>query len=226
MFRALEKFANVGIELEQLLAFGKAFPYFYPMEITDKHGRNLAWKPASLGLALWFKELLQEIWKGKKDMEGWTPRLALLLGLRPHVEWMTREEAQALSDDNPSVEFSSQQYLDMVLKAVGRTGEPPSGIKFRLALLIPDWQTGEFHYYPRTYFQRAVFLLFRQSWRARVCIECEKYFIADKPSQLYCSLTCNKDAKRKRNLEWWRREGDKWRRGRPKKRKSGKQGGK
>ena len=170
-----------------------------------------------LGLADWFQELLCLVWKGEKDMEGWTPRLALLLGLRPHVEWMTREEAQALSEDNPGVEFSAQQYLNMVLEAVGKKGEPPSGMKFRLARFIPDWQTGEFQYYPNTDFQRAVYLLFKQSWRAKVCIECGKYFIGDKPSQIYCSLTCNKDAKRQRNLAWWKLHGDAWRRARAKK---------
>ena len=226
LFNHLEEFANLSPYLKEIKAFGARYGSFFPMEVYDERGEDIAWQPSTLGLVDWFREMLQGVWRREKEVEGWwTPRLPLLLGLRPQDEWMTREEAQALSADNPEVEFSNRVYLEEVMKVVGRSGEIPSGIRFRLALLKPDWRSGEFHYFPRTDFQSAVYLLFRQSWRAKLCIGCGRYFIADKPPQLYCSTKCHGKVKRKRNLEWWNQEGSQRRKKKSKSKAKRKKGG-
>jgi hypothetical protein len=71
----------------------------------------------------------------------------------------------------------------------------------------PDWTSGTFRYEPNTNFRRALYALFRQSWRAKVCPQCKRYFIADKPPQRYCSTKCYGIAKRGRDLEFWRTMG-------------------
>ena len=75
----------------------------------------------------------------------------------------------------------------------------------------PSWPSGEFVYAPQNDFQATLFSLFRESWRAKICSQCERYFIAGKPAQMYCSLGCTKEIKRRRNLEWWHNEGDRQR---------------
>src|SRR5262249_16058046 len=70
------------------------------------------------------------------------------------------------------------------------------------------WRTGTFRYEPATEFQAAVHMLFRQSWRAKVCPRCGRHFIGDKPAQSYCSSACYGSVKRDRDLQHWRTVGD------------------
>jgi hypothetical protein len=80
-----------------------------------------------------------------------------------------------------------------------------------LASPLPEWTTGRFEYQPACDFQRALHLLFRNSWRAKVCAWCRRCFVADKPAQLYCGTGCYERIKRLRNLDWWRKNGAGWR---------------
>ena len=72
-------------------------------------------------------------------------------------------------------------------------------------LLVADWERGEFFYEPMNDFQRAVYTLFRQSWRARICRECQRLFIADKNPQMFCGTDCSVIARRRRDLASWRK---------------------
>ena len=56
--------------------------------------------------------------------------------------------------------------------------------------VAPDWGSAKFTYTSSRDFQDAVYLLLSESWRAKVCRHCKKYFIADKGSQVYCSPAC------------------------------------
>jgi hypothetical protein len=80
-----------------------------------------------------------------------------------------------------------------------------------LASPLPDWATGQFEYRPACDFQRALHLLFRNSWRAKVCARCRKCFVADKPAQLYCGSECYEHIKLLRSRVWWRERGASWR---------------
>jgi hypothetical protein len=70
-----------------------------------------------------------------------------------------------------------------------------------------NWQTGDITFDFRHQFQAALFALMRESWRAKVCPECSRYFIASKTAQSYCSSVCYGSMKRKRSLDYWRRTG-------------------
>jgi hypothetical protein len=70
-----------------------------------------------------------------------------------------------------------------------------------------DWSAGRFEYHPDTQFRLAFYLLFRQSWRAKRCPQCGRYFVADKPPQRYCSFRCYDAAKQQRDLNYWRTVG-------------------
>jgi hypothetical protein len=82
-----------------------------------------------------------------------------------------------------------------------------------------DWASGEIILEFSTDFQRALFALMKDSWRAKVCPECKRFFIASKTAQAYCSPTCYGEMKRKYSLRYWRRTGSATRAARRKKQK-------
>jgi hypothetical protein len=71
----------------------------------------------------------------------------------------------------------------------------------------PEWGAGAVRYVSYNDFQRAIWLLFRESWRAKVCAKCAIYFIAAKPAQSYCSNLCSSRAHQSSSLRWWREKG-------------------
>jgi hypothetical protein len=82
-----------------------------------------------------------------------------------------------------------------------------------------NWERGEFSYEPANDFQRAVYRLFRESWRARICRQCQKLFVAKKHPQMFCGGKCSTIARRKRDLDFWKTKGATLRRKRNKKRR-------
>lgn len=82
-----------------------------------------------------------------------------------------------------------------------------------------DWQRGQFVYEPRTDFQKALYGLFLQSSRAKICgnPNCPApYFIAKKVIQRYCSDKCAEVFQQEWKRKWWAEHGDEWRRSRMK----------
>lgn len=77
---------------------------------------------------------------------------------------------------------------------------------------VANWQTGSFDYVPGCQFQEAVYALMCDSWRAKVCEMCERYYIADKSRQRYCSVPCSVAAQSKAQLAYWNRRGKQKRR--------------
>src|SRR5262249_24072965 len=117
------------------------------------------------------------------------------------------------------VEHSQIQDLlsGKVMSGLGLDG-PLSPLRFKhsglelpnmspLALFWPDWASGRVEYVSRIDFQRAIWLLFRESWRAKVCPKCSTYFLAQKPAQLYCSVSCSSAVHRASSLNWWKETG-------------------
>jgi hypothetical protein len=78
----------------------------------------------------------------------------------------------------------------------------------------PIWGAGVFSYEPVNDFQRAVYQLFLESWRAKRCSLCSKYFIAEKSAQMYCSTACSGGRKLERARSWWNQKGSSERRAR------------
>jgi hypothetical protein len=77
-----------------------------------------------------------------------------------------------------------------------------------------DWSDGAFCYVGSCDFQRALYLLFRESWRARVCNQCKRKFIARRAAQKYCSTDCSEGVQQELKLKWWAQNGQKWRKAR------------
>jgi hypothetical protein len=106
-------------------------------------------------------------------------------------------------------------------------GEPSPGLDVHLipAQFFADWDEGVFHYRGMCGFQRALHLLVRDSWRARVCEKCGEKFIARRVAQRYCTTDCSDEMQRELKRRWWAEHGETWRQKR-KVFKSKKRGGK
>ena len=74
-----------------------------------------------------------------------------------------------------------------------------------------DWTTNSIRYSGSCDFQRALYLLYRESWRARVCEVCEARFIAKRTAQKYCSTDCSESMQREVKKKWWAQHGKEWR---------------
>ena len=88
-----------------------------------------------------------------------------------------------------------------------------------------DWDEGVFRYQGGCDFQRALYLLFLDSWRARVCEKCNAKFIAARAAQKFCSTDCSAAMQREFRRRWWAKHGTAWRQKR-KESKLKKRGGK
>lgn len=75
-----------------------------------------------------------------------------------------------------------------------------------------DWDESAFRYRGACDFQRALYLLFLDSWKARVCEKCGSKFIARRAAQKYCSTDCSKSMQRELKQKWWAEHGEEWRR--------------
>jgi hypothetical protein len=80
------------------------------------------------------------------------------------------------------------------------------------AQFFADWDEGVFRYHGMCSFQRALYLLFQESWRARVCEKCDAKFIARRVAQRYCTTDCSDDIQRELKRRWWAEHGETWRR--------------
>ncbi len=72
------------------------------------------------------------------------------------------------------------------------------------AVHLPVWERGEFYYRPSNQFQVAVYSLWKQSWRAKKCLVCGKFFVAEKPTYKGCSARCRDTLRSSRNEAYWR----------------------
>jgi hypothetical protein len=72
---------------------------------------------------------------------------------------------------------------------------------------IVDGGTGEIRWEFPSGFQRTLYELMRVRWHAMICLQCGRYFIADKTAQKYCSTNCSDEAKLARSNEHWRTKG-------------------
>ena len=87
-----------------------------------------------------------------------------------------------------------------------------------------DWARGSLVPQFETQFQRACYVLLKNSARAKFCPnpECPApYFIARRATQKYCCLDCLKPFQKKWRLDWWNRAGSKRRRSANSKRSRG-----
>jgi hypothetical protein len=194
LFAALEAFTNLGDSFEEYRAFMAAHPTFWPVEFRagdDVFGWG---KDLDLHqLTIICRDYLRALWRGGGDVDGQSTLLKILLGL--------------------GLEGGGPELLGYKVHVSGVQGEHPPYLH-TTPLMGAEWATGEFRYAPQNDFQRAVYALWRESWRARTCPECARLFIAAKPPQLYCSVPCSTAARQKRDRDNWHARGDSQRRAR------------
>jgi hypothetical protein len=209
LFYWLEQFVNLGDDRDAFQAFDEECPSFLPVtfyDATAEEARDhpVAWQPEFHQLFRVFREMLREVWE-----RGGKQELATLLG----VDTRSIEIINRQTEPGPLHQILGGFQSSLHLAAASI----PKHFFAVPTKVSPDWRTGTFRYEPDTDFRRAVYDLFRQSWRAKVCPQCNKYFIADKPPQRYCSPKCYGAAKRGRDLEFWRNIGSDLRKKRKKK---------
>jgi hypothetical protein len=177
----------------------------------------------------------------RSDAEGWAHFRKRWPNFFPESEYDKVAEGQ-----KPSV-FDYPYWLDQIWKGgetepylrillgIDSAPEPADegtpedswivGLSSIPAQFYADWDEGVFRYQGACDFQRALYLLFLDSWRARVCEKCGTKFIAARAAQKFCSTDCSEAMQREFRRRWWAEHGAAWR----KKReivKSRKKGGK
>ena len=192
LLKALTELANLREDPKDFERFVKRWPRFVPVLERDLPGVGPIGK-AQIPNKFWTlherREALRRIWRSSSLTLS-----ELLLPNEPPEELRNQEAYKHRNDE------TGQQ--------MGWNWEPQVKL---------DWQRREFIYEPRTDFQRALYGLFRQSARAKVCgnLECPApYFIASKPTQRYCSETCAEVFQREWKRKWWAKHGAKRRRSR------------
>jgi hypothetical protein len=123
--------------------------------------------------------------------------LEYLLGLE--LEYATREHGSFRDARMPNQAFA-QGWSALLAEHVGAycTGR---------SQVLPEWRKGRFEFVPTGDFQSSVYVLLSESWRAKVCRRCERYFIADKPAQVFCSPDCSNKNKHEGGRRYWHEKG-------------------
>jgi hypothetical protein len=176
------------------------------------NGEVLSWTPESHRLFLYYRDLLRRFWASDPETLDDQFQVALLFGAVSQLEWKSIR-------DGANTEGQRKPLHDALMLL-------PKDITFAEPIypfggFAVNWNASAIRYIPQRTFQRAVWLLFCQSWRAKVCPNCSKYFLAGKPAQLYCSSDCSGDAHRASSLSWWREKGSR-KRARPTVKRRGK----
>lgn len=212
-FKALGRFANTDDTPKEYEALSKAFRSFWPLSIEDGKGNELGWHSASHQLFLFYRDLVRGFWIREESVlrDGFNVRL--LFGTLDY------DEIQAVLAGTSFRGMRLDRAIAPLLNTFPRVRISSNTVD--LAKFWPDWHTRTVMYSPGNDFQRAIWLLFTQSWRAKVCPGCSTYFLVSKPAQIYCGLSCSSAAHQASSLKWWREKGLQRRTARSKKRLNG-----
>lgn len=204
LFRGLERFANTGDSLEEYTALAKAWPSFWPID-TQAPVESLAnapptdvelirWHHAAHDVFLAYRNYLRKIWVADREYLD-SGHLDILLGLNRNFADFPQPESWSFQTKALNEAWAK---LRKAFPTIGVASNP---------LVAPIWGAGLFSYGAVNDFQRAVYQLFQESWRAKVCAGCSAYFVAQKPAQMYCSTGCSNSSHRAASLKWWREKG-------------------
>jgi hypothetical protein len=189
LYYGLERFVNAGDGPEEYKALSKAWSSFWPLDLQDGPGDELAWTGACHRLFLVYRDTLRRVWISDPDaLRGGA--LNFLLGLTGWEITLPSPQGWQLREARDRIE---ETYARATV--VSHT------------VVYPHWKSGVFTYSPHDDFQRALYVLFRESWRAKVCARCSTYFVAQKPAQLYCGIECSNASHKKAALKWWKEKG-------------------
>jgi hypothetical protein len=200
LFAALVSFANCGDKVQDLNSFGRSHPTFFPTGFYEQ-SRQLAVAGKKGNFFNWYKRQLRTVWE-VRDPDG--TRLEVLLGIREMGFYgFEGGDFQAEMGEYQAI----QADLIELWHTHGQEGVNLAANKLFGAQITADWHGGKLRYATQIDFQKALYLLMTESWRARLCRICRRYMIAAKPASLYCSIECSAEGRQKRDLGYWRTAG-------------------
>jgi hypothetical protein len=206
LFAGLEIFVNAGNSEEEYRRLQNQVPSFWPLDVRAPLGpqeldQPLAWPPAGQPLFCAFRDYLRRLWRSdfyKTDGSTMDGRyLEYLLGLE--TRYAVAPPYGLLDAGLPDDAFT-EGWL-----AICR--EHRDAWCARTAYVSPEWRSSKLAYVSSRDFQKAVYLLLSESWRAKVCRRCDKYFIAYKTAQMFCSTTCSNQNKLESGRRYWHEKG-------------------
>jgi hypothetical protein len=216
LWNGLERFVNCEDSNDAYRALSLAFADFWPAEIahyqTTDEGEcaSLNWYQAGQKFFLFYRDTLKEIWRGENSHFCFTEsREDFLMGLSS-LNHDAQQAALEPYSGNLSVPHGLLEAWREILDTF-----PTAAVVCEIKLKM-HWTTGDFRVVPDNDFQRAFYLLFRQSWRARICPTCSMYFVARKPKQLFCGTSCSAGSRLASKRRWWQKVGKNVRSGKPK----------
>jgi hypothetical protein len=205
LFEGLERVVNCGDSREAYSQIAIAARSFWPLNVSAPTGkerldRPIRWDEAGQPLFRAYRNYLRRIWVGdyvadNKFFDG--AYLNYLLGL--DTRFATHEPGQYIDLVLPDRAFT-EGWAALKKTYTGAYVHSP-------AQVLPNWGASKLDYLATNDFQRAIFILLGESWRAKVCRRCGRYFIADKSAQAFCSTGCSGGNKRDRGLKYWREKG-------------------
>lgn|SRR5487761_842299 len=183
----------------------------YLRSVWRQHPATLREQILKILLGLAQKGVGAEPWEGEEEEVDWVlpdPSTPETLAETERIRERVRKN-EAIGELDSASRETLHDYDPPYRRALYRVMNDPQreGFNPMRPHLIADWVRGEFSYQPANDFQRAVFNLFRQSWRARSCRECQKLFIAAKHPQMFCSVRCSTAVKLRRNRAFWKNRG-------------------
>ena len=209
--KALGRFVNTGDSIKDYEALSKAYPSMWPLAVIANGGRDLSWVPEGHRLFLFYRDLLRRAWtRDPVTLKNGTA-MNLLFGT---VEY---SEMQSMLSGTAVLPYDFETAIAPLRNSYSNVQLP--GAPVPLARFWQDWGGGTIEYVSQVDFQRAVWQLFKESWRAKVCPKCSTFFLVQKPAQMYCSLSCSTAVHRASSLSWWKHHGSKKRAARAKARR-------
>ncbi len=206
LFEGLERFVNAGDSSEDYSQLAIAARSFWPINVNVQTGENgldqpIDWDPAGHSLYKAFRNYLRRVWVGNYGPNNNTLLEGLylnyLLGL--DRDFFLHEPGTHTDARLPDDAFE-QGWAELRKKYSGAYVSSPASV-------VPEWGKSRFEYFAVNDFQKAVYALFLESWRAKICRRCKRHFIAEKNAQAFCSTACSGGSKRDRGLRYWRETG-------------------
>ena len=174
-------------------------------ELASVHRTDsLNWHRLCHPLFSFYRNTLRDLWSGKEEATWFGGgNEEFLLGLSDLNDETRKEVKQG------SVGLLANLLLPFKLYETwqGILSQFPTAFPEGRHVLGMLWSRGDFYLVPRNDFQRAFYLLFRQSWRARVCPRCKMFFVARRPKQTFCGTVCSAGSRLASKLKWWRKKG-------------------
>jgi len=212
---ALEAYANLGDTPDHWKRFRLKYPDFFPESLTDwlytfaeANYEKFKDIPAARSLVkpplLFYSDRLRLVWS-HNDPTG--ANLKFLYGLEKDANAMNTGAALIMpgrivgKSIQPAIPGQPRDKDEQTTVAGLPSGRP-----------IVNGITGAIEWGFGCIFQQSIYDLMQQRWRAMVCPECGKFFLADKSHQKFCSTACFGEVKRKRALGYWNAKGSEDRR--------------